>query len=55
VRLAGVPARLGYRDNMVFIFLLSTQIAAQHARRRPAPDEPASHRTVDVTVEDLRA
>lgn len=51
----GVPERLGYRDNMVFIFLLSTQIAADHARRRGAPHAPRSPRTVDVTIEGQAA
>jgi asparagine synthase (glutamine-hydrolysing) len=46
----GVPPRLGYRDNMLFCFLLSTQIAAEHARRAPSRSAPTSRRTVDVLV-----
>jgi asparagine synthase (glutamine-hydrolysing) len=46
----GVPARLGYRDNMVFCFMLSTQIAARHAADASPGSSPISHRTVDVTM-----
>ena len=47
----GVPARLGYRDNMVFCFLLSTQIAAEHARAQTPRHAPTSPRTVDVVID----
>jgi len=50
----GVPARLGYRDNMLFCFVLSTQIAAAHACRRPDRCTPTSRRTVDAVI-DRRA
>ncbi len=47
----GVPGHLGYRDNMVFCFLLSTQIAAEHARERARRHAPSCSRTVDVTID----
>lgn len=47
----GLPERLGYRDNMVFCFLLSTQIAARHAREAAPNRAPTSRRTTDVIVE----
>jgi asparagine synthase (glutamine-hydrolysing) len=50
----GIPTRLGYRDNMLFVFMLSAQIAAAHARERLAPAVPTTRRTVDV-VADGRA
>jgi asparagine synthase (glutamine-hydrolysing) len=39
----GIPDNIGYRDNMIFTFLLSTQIAASHAlegSHRPPPPSP---------------
>ena len=45
----GVPERIGYRDNMVICFLLSTQMAAHHASHPQAasPLDP-DLRTVDI-------
>ena len=51
----GAPPRLGYRDNMLCCFLLSTQLAAAHARRPQACAGPASPRTVDVVAGAPRA
>ena len=51
----GVPARLGYRDNMLCCFLLSTQLAAAHARSPHACAAPGSPRTVDVVAGALAA
>ncbi len=47
----GVPDHVGYRDNMVFCFLLSTQLAAHHARQLPEPRVPQSRRTVDEIID----
>lgn len=47
----GVPDQVGYRDNMILCFLLSTQIAAHHAREKPEAKSPTSPRTVDVLIE----
>lgn len=46
----GVPEHVGYRDNMLMCFLLSTQLAAHHAKTRREPRAPSSPRTVDVRV-----
>ncbi len=43
----GIPAHIGYRDNMIFTFLLSTQIAASHARAGSHRPQPTSPRTID--------
>jgi len=44
----GAPAQIGYRDNMLMCFLLSTQIAAYRASVRPDLVLPRSVKTVDV-------
>lgn len=43
----GLPVDIGYRDNMIFTFLLSTQIAAAHAREGSHRSAPLSPRTID--------
>ena len=45
----GIPERIGYRDNMLFTFLLSAQIAAAHAKQGPRPSQLDSPRTIDGT------
>ncbi|HEX7479263.1 MAG TPA: asparagine synthase (glutamine-hydrolyzing) [Polyangiales bacterium] len=47
----GVPAQVGYRDNMLLCFLLSTQLAARDAAAQPTPAPPHSPRTVDVMLD----
>jgi asparagine synthase (glutamine-hydrolysing) len=47
----GVPDQVGYRDNMIFCFLLSTQLAAHHAKQGAEPRPLQSVRTVDEVVE----
>lgn len=44
----GAPEQIGYRDNMLLCFLLSTQLAASQAREPRARREPRSPRTIDV-------
>jgi len=44
----GVPEQVGYRDNMLMCFLVSTQLAAQQAATRREPHTPRSRRTIDV-------
>jgi asparagine synthase (glutamine-hydrolysing) len=44
----GVPSHVGFRDNMLLCFLLSTQLVARDAARQPTLAEPSSPRTVDV-------
>ncbi len=46
----GVPAQVGYRDNMLMCFLLSTQLCARDAACTVAPAAPAAPRTVDVVI-----
>jgi asparagine synthase (glutamine-hydrolysing) len=43
----GIPENIGYRDNMIFTFLLSTQILAAHARAGSHRSAPQSPRTID--------
>jgi asparagine synthase (glutamine-hydrolysing) len=44
----GVPENVGYRDNMVFTFLLSTQIVASQAKTRTQAGPPSSPKTIDI-------
>jgi asparagine synthase (glutamine-hydrolysing) len=45
----GTPQQLGYRDNMLAVFLLTTQlIAAQVKREWTGSTQPVSPRTVDI-------
>lgn len=50
---SGVPERLGYRDNMIFCFLLSTQIAARHARDARPGGTPRAPRTTEIALDAL--
>ena len=44
----GVPEQVGYRDNMLMCFLVSTQLVAHQAATRRDPHTPRSRRTIDV-------
>jgi asparagine synthase (glutamine-hydrolysing) len=48
----GMPPQVGYRDNMLASFLLSTQVvAAQLQHPWTGPVRPSSPRTVDLIEE----
>lgn len=46
----GVPAQVGYRDNMLICFLLSAQLLASQSAERPTPAKPSSPRTIDAMM-----
>ncbi len=48
----GAPENVGYRDNMLFCFMLSTQLIAHHCRHpRINQCTPTSLRTINILVE----